>query len=79
VDQKEEKDLWGVGQAQVWSDSAGERQPAFHVATYAALLVAAINTYGLNNAGAAAVFHSGANVTGSAERGPLDHQPPNRN
>jgi len=48
VDQKEEKDLLGVGQAQVWSDTAVARQPAFHVATYAALLLAAIKTYGLN-------------------------------
>jgi hypothetical protein len=53
VDQKEEKDLLGVGQAQVWSDTAVERQPAFHVAAYAALLVAAIKTYGLNHAQAA--------------------------
>jgi len=50
VDQKEEKDLLGVGQAQVWSDTAVVRQPAFHVATYAALLLAAIKTYGLNKA-----------------------------
>jgi len=48
VDQKEEKDLLGVGQAQVWSDTAVLRQPAFHVAAYAALLLAAIKTYGLN-------------------------------
>jgi hypothetical protein len=53
VDQKDEKDLLGVGQAQVWSDAAVERQPAFHVATYAALLVAAIQAYGLNKASAA--------------------------
>lgn len=53
ADQKEEKDLLGVGQAQVWSDVSVERQPAFHVATYAALLVAAVKTYGLNNASAA--------------------------
>jgi hypothetical protein len=53
VDQKEEKDLLGVGQAQVWSDAAVERQPAFHVATYAALLVAALKTYGLNQVSAA--------------------------
>jgi hypothetical protein len=52
VDQKDEKDLLGVGQAQVWSDAAVERQPAFHVATYAALLVAAIKTYGLNKVSA---------------------------
>jgi hypothetical protein len=49
ADQKEEKDLMGVGQAQVWSDISVVRQPAFHVATYAALLVAAVKAYGLNN------------------------------
>ena len=48
ADQKEEKDLLGVGQAQVWSENAVPRQPAFHVASYAALLVAAVKTYGLN-------------------------------
>ena len=53
VDQKEEKDLLGVGQAQVWSDLSVERQPAFHVAAYAALLVAALKAFGLNNASAA--------------------------
>jgi hypothetical protein len=53
VDQKEEKDLLGVGQAQVWSDVSVERQPAFHVAAYAALLVAAVKSYGLNNPSAA--------------------------
>jgi len=53
ADQKEEKDLLGVGQAQVWSDISVERQPAFHVAAYAALLVAAVKAYGLNNPGAA--------------------------
>lgn len=53
VDQKEEKDLLGVGQAQVWSDVSVERQPAFHVASYAALLLAAIQTYGMNTSSAA--------------------------
>jgi len=53
ADQKEEKDLLGVGQAQVWSDISVVRQPAFHVATYAALLVAAVRAYGLNNPAAA--------------------------
>ena len=50
VDHKDEKDLLGVGQAQVWNDTSVERQPAFHVASYAALLVAAIKSYGMNNA-----------------------------
>lgn len=53
ADQKEEKDLLGVGQAQVWSEKAVPRQPAFHVASYAALLVAAIKVYGLNTPDAA--------------------------
>lgn len=53
ADQKEEKDLLGVGQAQVWSKKAVPRQPAFHVAAYAMLLVAAIKTYGLNTIKAA--------------------------
>lgn len=53
ADQKEEKDLLGVGQAQVWSEKAVPRQPAFHVASYAALLVAAVKTFGLNTTDAA--------------------------
>jgi len=53
VDHKDEKDLLGVGQAQVWNDTSVERQPAFHVASYAALLLAAIKAYGMNDASAA--------------------------
>jgi hypothetical protein len=49
VDQKDEKDLLGVGQAQVWSKQAVSHQPAFHVASYAMLLVAAIQCFGLNS------------------------------
>jgi hypothetical protein len=49
VDQKEEKDLLGVGQAQVWSKQAVSRQPAFHVASYAMLLLSAIQCFGLNS------------------------------
>jgi hypothetical protein len=49
VDQKDEKDLLGVGQAQVWSEEAVPRQPAFHVASYAMLLLAAIQCFGLNS------------------------------
>jgi hypothetical protein len=49
ADQKEEKDLLGVGQAQVWSEKAVPRQPAFHVASYAFLLVAALKVFGHNN------------------------------
>jgi hypothetical protein len=53
VDHKDEKDLLGVGQAQVWNDTSVERQPAFHVASYAALLLASIKAYGMNDASAA--------------------------
>ena len=49
VDQKDEKDLLGVGQAQVWSKQAVSHQPAFHVASYAMLLLAAIQCFGLNS------------------------------
>jgi hypothetical protein len=56
VDHKDEKDLLGVGQAQVWNDTSVERQPPFHVASYAALLVATIKAYGMNDASAAARF-----------------------
>ena len=49
ADQKEEKDLLGVGQAQVWSKQAVSHQPAFHVASYAMLLLAAIQCFGLNS------------------------------
>lgn len=52
VDQKDEKDLLGVGQAQVWSKSAVSRQPAFHVASYAMLLLAAIRCFDLNSTAA---------------------------
>lgn len=49
ADQKEEKDLLGVGQAQVWSEQAVSRQPALHVASYAMLLLAAIQCFGQNS------------------------------
>ena len=52
VDQKDEKDLLGVGQAQVWSKQAVSHQPAFHVASYAMLLLAAIQCFGLNSTAA---------------------------
>jgi hypothetical protein len=49
ADQKEEKDLLGVGQAQVWSQQAVSHQPALHVASYAMLLLAAIQSFGQNS------------------------------
>lgn len=49
ADQKEEKDLLGVGQAQVWSEQAVSHQPALHVASYSMLLLAAIQCFGQNS------------------------------
>lgn len=42
VNHREEKDTLGVGQAQVWSCKSVQRQPAFVVAAYSALLLAGI-------------------------------------
>lgn len=46
VNHRDEKDLLGVGQAQVWSDQAAWRVPQFQVAVYAMLLLAALRAYG---------------------------------
>lgn len=46
VNHREEKDTLGVGQAQVWSPRAVPRQPAFAVAAYSLLLLAALKTFG---------------------------------
>lgn len=46
VNHRDEKDLLGVGQAQVWSDGAAWRVPQFQVAVYAMLLLAALQAYG---------------------------------
>ena len=46
VNHREEKDTLGVGQAQVRSALSVPRQPAFAVATYSALLLAALLTFG---------------------------------
>lgn len=46
VNHREEKDILGVGQAQVWSAKSIPRQPAFAVATYSLLLLAALNQFG---------------------------------
>lgn len=47
VNHRDEKQLLGLGQAQVRSARSAERAPAFAVATYAMLLIAAANTYGI--------------------------------
>jgi len=46
VNHRDEKDLLGVGQAQVRSDLSVPRQPAFVVAAYSALLLASVMAYG---------------------------------
>ena len=46
VNHREEKDTLGVGQAQVRSRLSVPRQPAFAVAAYSALHLAALLTYG---------------------------------
>ncbi len=46
VNHRDEKSLLGVGQAQVWSPLSVPRQPAFAVASYSMLLLAALQTFG---------------------------------
>ncbi|KAF0153814.1 MAG: hypothetical protein FD159_2759 [Syntrophaceae bacterium] len=45
---RDEKQLIGIGQAQVRSQSAIDTAPAFAVASYSLLLLAGANTYGVN-------------------------------
>ena len=46
VNHRDEKELLGVGQAQVWSKRSLPRHPAFVVAAYSLLLVAALQLFG---------------------------------
>jgi hypothetical protein len=46
VNHKDEKHILGVGQAQVWSENAIPRQPAFAVAAYSVLLLATLEAFG---------------------------------
>ncbi|HWH72587.1 MAG TPA: transposase, partial [Candidatus Sulfotelmatobacter sp.] len=46
VNHREEKSMFGVGEAQVWSDKAAPRVPQFQVAIYAMLLLASLMSYG---------------------------------
>jgi hypothetical protein len=48
VNHRDEKQLIGVGQAQVRSQKSAERVPAFAVATYSMLLIAAAHAFGLD-------------------------------
>lgn len=42
---RDEKSVLGVGEAQVWNEYSVKKQPAFHVATYSALLLANVIVY----------------------------------
>ncbi|MCH8149790.1 MAG: hypothetical protein IH987_17695 [Planctomycetes bacterium] len=53
VNHRDEKQLIGVGQAQVWSRQSADRQPILAVASYAYLLLAALRVYGINERGPA--------------------------
>lgn len=46
VNHREEKDILGVGQAQLWSPKSIPRHPAFAVASYSLLLLAALKQFG---------------------------------
>jgi hypothetical protein len=46
VNHRDEKDILGVGQAQVWSTKSVPRQPAFAVACYSVILLAALQEFG---------------------------------
>lgn len=46
VNHRDEKDILGVGQAQVWSPRSVPRQPAFAVASYSLLLLASLLEFG---------------------------------
>jgi hypothetical protein len=53
VNHRDEKQLIGVGQAQVWSRHSAARLPTLAVASYAYLLLAALRVYGINERGPA--------------------------
>lgn len=46
VNHREEKDTLGIGQAQLWNETAVPRQPVLAVAAYSALLLASLLTFG---------------------------------
>jgi hypothetical protein len=46
VNHREEKDTLGVGQAQLWNETAVPKQPVLVVATYSALLLASLQAFG---------------------------------
>ena len=46
VNHREEKDTLGVGQAQLWNETAVPKQPVLSVAAYSALLLASLQAFG---------------------------------
>lgn len=52
VNHRDEKSLLGIGQAQVWSSLSIPRHPAFAVASYSMLLLAAMKTFGTDRTAA---------------------------
>jgi hypothetical protein len=46
VNHRDEKSLWGVGDAQVWSEQSAARHPTFAVASYSMLLLAGLLEFG---------------------------------
>jgi hypothetical protein len=47
VNHRDEKDILGVGQAQVWNENSVGRHPAFRVACYSMLLLASLQEFGI--------------------------------
>jgi len=47
VNHRDEKDILGVGQAQVWSEKSVGRHPSFRVACYSMLLLASLLEFGI--------------------------------
>jgi len=47
INHRDEKDTLGVGQAQLWNINSVPKQPALAVAAYSALLLASLNTFGV--------------------------------
>lgn len=47
VNHRDEKDILGVGQAQVWSENSVGRHPSFRVACYSILLLASLLEFGI--------------------------------
>lgn len=47
VNHRDEKEILGIGQAQVWSENSVGRHPAFRVACYSMLMLAALQEFGI--------------------------------